>query len=230
MHTIGIIGGLGPESTVDYYQRLIAEYKLRTDGIHYPSINIVSIDMVELLLYVEHREYDKLVKMLDQAIDRLIAAGSTVIAISSNTPHIVFNQLKKHDGINIISIVEATCGRIQQKGYRKTLLTGTQFTMRENFYGKQAERYGISIVLPSENDIMEFHRVIFPELEDGIIVPAKKQNYKNLVAAYIAKEHIDSVILGCTELPLMIQEGDLSVPILNTSQIHVEKIMAAALL
>ena len=227
--TVGIIGGLGPESTVDYYQSIIREYRRRSGGDRNPSILIASVDMGEILSYVADREYDRLVDALTGTVSSLARAGADFAAIASNTPHVVFDALRERSPIELISIVDAVCDSVRERGYRKPLLTGTLFTMSENFYGDAARKKGIQLVIPDAVDRARIHDVIFPELEEGIIVPEKKKAYLELVNSYVADGRIDSVILGCTELPLMISGGDLPVPAINTSAVHVDRIVTRLL-
>jgi len=225
MKTVGIIGGVGPESTVYYYQRIIKEYQKRTKSMHYPNINIASIDMTEMLTYVKNKKYVDLINMLSVKVENLRKASSDFVVIASNTPHVIFERLEESVSIKLISIVESTCKFIKQKGYKKVLLTGTLFTMQENFYSKYASKYKFELLVPSKEEMLSIQDVIFPELEEGIIIPEKKEKYIKIVEQYASGKGIDSVILGCTELPLMISDNDLSIPAINTSEIHVQAIV-----
>ncbi len=225
MNTVGIIGGVGPESTVYYYQRIIKEYQKRTKSVHYPNINIASIDMTEMLMYVKNKEYDDLINMLSAKVENLRMASSDFVVIASNTPHVIFERLEKSVSVKLISIVDSTCKFIKQKGYKKVLLTGTLFTMQENFYSKYASKNKFELLVPSKDEMLSIQDVIFPELEEGIIIPEKKEKYIKIVEQYAREQGIDSVILGCTELPLMISDEDLSIPAINTSEIHVQAIV-----
>jgi aspartate racemase len=181
--------------------------------------------MTEMLEYEEHREYDKLVGMLKAAAENLRKASSDFVVIASNTPHVVFDRLERETSIRLISIVESACDFIQRMGYGKPLLAGTLYTMQENFYGRTARKHGFDMVVPSAEDMAQIQNVIFPELEEGLIVPEKKNTFMEIAETYVRNNSVDCVILGCTELPLMIKENDLSVPIVNTSEIHVQKIV-----
>jgi aspartate racemase len=141
----------------------------------------------------------------------------------------VFDELRAASPVELLSIVEATCAHIKRCGYERPLLTGTLFTMRENFYGTVARRAGVNLVIPGDEDKLAIHDVIFPELEDGVIVPEKKNRYVEIVRRYAGTGHIDSLILGCTELPLMISGGDVPVPVINTTEVHVAAIVDRAL-
>lgn len=223
MKKIGMIGGLGPESTVDYYK--IINKKVREKTGHNPNILIDSIDIYEMLVHLNNKKYEEIENILLKSINTLKSAGVDFIFIASNTPHIVFDQLVKKTDIKLISIVESTLKKIAQDGFERVLLTGTRVTMKENFYGRAASKYNIELVLPDEEEINQIHSVIFPELEEGIIVPEKKEMFINIVENIKKRENIDAVILACTELPIMIKPHDLSIKTINTVDCHIEEIM-----
>jgi len=222
---IGIIGGLGPASTVDYYKKIIERYRNITRKDEYPQIIINSVNMTEILNHLELAEYELLTQKLLKNITQLEKAGATIGVISSNTPHIVFNQLKKESPIPLISIVTSTVEKAKDKGYKKLLLTGTIFTMGNDFYLKEFEKENIKCITPNREDKQVIHNIIFPNLENGIVIEEDKSKFKKIVEKIILEENIDGVILGCTELPLMVKKGDLSKPILNTIDIHIDKIV-----
>lgn len=223
MKKIGMVGGLGPESTVDYYKMINSQVYARTG--HQPDIVIDSIDMYEMLGYVNEKKYDLLVTMLLTSINNLKNAGADFVFISSNTPHVVYDELAKRTDCNIISIVESTCKEIQRLHVKKPFLTGTKFTMKENFYGKAAQKYGFEFKVPDNEQIEKIHSVIFPELENGIIIPEKKQLYVQIINEELQRGAIDSVVLGCTELPIMIKQNDVPVKIINTVECHIKEIV-----
>jgi len=222
---IGIIGGLGPASTIDYYKKIIEKYKNTIGKDEYPHIIINSVNMTEIVNLVELEEYEILAEKLLENINQLKRAGATIGAISSNTPHIIFDKLKKESSIPLISIVESTVEKTKDKGYKKVLLTGLIFTMGNDFYQKEFEKENIKCITPSREDKQTIHNIIFPNLENGIVINEDKLKFKKIVEKIVSEEDIDGVILGCTELPLIIKDGDLSVPILDTTEIHIDKIV-----
>ena len=226
MKTIGIIGGIGPESTIDYYRGIITLYRKKSGDENYPVIIIRSVNMTEMLSYVSEQNHDALASLLLDALASLGRAGADLAAIASNTPHIVFNEVRARSPLPLISIVEETCKKAGALSVKKALLLGTAFTMASPFYGECFSRYSIPMVVPSAGEQEEIHGIIFPELEEGIVVPEKKERLLKICRRVIAQEHTDAVVLGCTELPLMVREGDLDVRVLNTTQIHVEAIVA----
>ena len=222
-NSLGIIGGLGPASTLDYYKNIIEKYREITG--EYPHILINSVNMDEILNLMELEEYGLLADKLLESIISLKKAGATIGAISSNTPHIIFNQINDKSPIQLISIVESTVEEAINKGYKKVLLTGTIFTMDNDFYKKEFEKRNIQCIIPNDNEKEIIHNIIFPNLENGIVMDEDKIKFIKIVEKIISSEKIDGVVLGCTELPLMIKNGDLSVPILNTTEIHINKIV-----
>lgn len=222
MKKIGILGGMGPESTVDYYKMIIRDFRAGRDDNAYPQILINSIDMTEMLSYVASGEYDKLVNLLVEGICRLKDGGADFALMATNTPHVVFDRVEKKSPLPLISIVEATALKAEALNLKKLLLIGTGFTMKNTFYQQSVSPYGISLSVPSPENQEIIHNIIFPELEEGIVVPEKKIQMINICKNIIKTENIDGIILGCTELPLMIKNEDLDIEVLNTAQIHIE--------
>lgn len=225
--TLGIIGGLGPLSTIEYYRRIV-DFCQPKEGI-YPHIVIDSIDMTELLGYMSGKQYDKLTAMLLTSVNRLKNAGAEIAFIASNTPHVVFDSLRSISPLPLVSIVEATAGYARSKGYKRLLLTGTGFTMRNTFYPDTISRMGLECIVPDDEDKDAIHNIIFPDLENGKITPEMKSGFISICERIIAERKIDAVILGCTELPLLIQDGELSVPSIDTLQVHADAVCRAIL-
>ena len=226
MKKVGIIGGIGPASTLDYYSGIIDKYKAKTNDDNYPKIVINSINMTEMLLYVAQEDWDSLANMLVNAIKSLENSGADFAAIASNTPHIVFEAVKKEVALPIISIVEETCKYAKAQGCKKVVVIGTRFTMSSGLYTKALEQYGITAVVPTVSLQQAIHNLFFPNLENGIVVLKDKQTMIEIVSRLVFEHCADAVVLGCTELPLMIKEGDVGTLILDTTQIHINSIVA----
>lgn len=218
----GIIGGIGPASTIDYYNGIINKYTANTNN--YPELTIESINMNEMLSFFTNSDYDGVCKLLLSSLQNLKNANADYAAIASNTPHIIFDKLKTISPLPLISIIEETCKFTSSSGYKKVLILGTSFTMKSDMYENALRKYKTDTVIPSKNDIEFIHNIIFPNLENGIIIRKDKQKMISLAEQYISKYKINAVILGCTEIPLMIKENDLSVPVINTTQIHINAI------
>lgn len=221
----GIIGGLGPESTVDYYKGIISQYRKQINVDTYPHILLDSINMTEMLSYIANEDFPHLVQLLLDSICSLERAGADFAVIASNTPHIVFDELSKKSPLPLISIIEETVKKASSSGLSHLLLTGTAFTMRSTFYQNCAARYGLQITVPDDAMQKEIHSIIFPELEEGIVIPEKKKRFLSLCSNYCRDKGLDGIILGCTELPLMVNENDFNIPVLNTTQIHIASIV-----
>ncbi|MDF2504842.1 amino acid racemase [Clostridium sp.] len=222
---IGIVGGIGPESTVDYYKSLIYKYqKIKTDG-SYPKIIIDSIDMKEVLTLVSNKEWYKLVNLIVNSLNNLYMAGATIGVISSNTPHIVFYKIKKLSPMPVLSIVEETRKRAKEMKLKRLALLGTLTTMEEPFYKDSFLKSAIDIVVPRKAEREYIQQRIFTELENGIINRRTRQGFLTIINRMKKEESIDGVILGCTEIPLILKDRDLNIPFLNTVQIHVDGII-----
>lgn len=232
MKKIGIIGGLGPESTIDYYKEIISCFNTDTsaENIEYPEIIIYSVQMSKFIGYLQKGEYEQVIEYLSQSINKLKDAGADFAAISSNTPHLLFSEIQQKCKLPLISIVESACEEAQRQGLRRVGLFGTKFTMQASFYQNVFQPHGIEIVVPNEKEIALIHEKLFTELELGIIKSETQKVLLNIVQRIIDEEHIDSLILGCTEFPLMFtQDHYLGIPFLNTTRIHVKNIVKECL-
>jgi aspartate racemase len=229
MKTIGIIGGIGPESTLDYYREIISAFKASHGNLEYPEIVIYSLNLSEILPLVNEKNWSRLAEVLLKKIDALHLAGAQFAAIASNTPHIIFQDLQSRSPIPLISIVEATCAKAKQMGLQHAGLMGTKFVMESNSYQKLFHPEGISIVLPSEEEQQFIHRKLFTEIELGIFKDATRDALLAIVQRMFEAESIDSLILGCTELPLILTDSAFGIPFLNTTAIHCERIVSYCL-
>lgn len=224
MKQIGIIGGLGPESTVDYYKSIIAAF--RTDGsLAAPEIVIYSVDLEEVLALVSRHEWNSLVYLLVAKIKALHRAGVDFAVISANTPHIVFDEVQAKSPIPLLSIVTATLEKTKELGLGKVGLLGTKFTMQANFFAPPFSAQGISVVVPAEQEQDFILDKLMSEIELGIFTDETRQGLLAVIERMIADEKIDGVILGCTELPLILDRSEFCIPFLNTTAIHVESIV-----
>ena len=227
MKKVGIIGGIGPASTLDYYSGVIDGYRAKVHDGSYPEIIIDSVNMTEMLSYVEREDWNALTEMLIGAIHHLKAAGAQLVAVASNTPHIVFDRIEKQSPLPLISIVDETIACAQANGVKKAVVIGTRFTMRSGLYANAFSKLSIATVTPSEDEQEEIHGIIFPRLEDGIVDLNDKSRLLLLVNRLISEHNADALVLGCTELPLMIKGNDIDTLILNTTKIHIDAIVNA---
>jgi aspartate racemase len=223
MKTLGIIGGLGPESTVDYYQRIIALYRERTGDGSYPEFIINSVNLRKGLDFMDVNDLTGMADYLLEGIGKLADAGADFGLISANTPHVVFDEVASKSPIPLISIVEATCAAAKARNLKRVALFGTRYTMQSNFYPKVFSLEGIELFVPEPNDQVYLHDKYMNELVPGKFLPETRAGLLAIVDRMKAKSDIDGVILAGTELPLILRDPDHNgIPFLNTTKIHVE--------
>ena len=230
MKTLGIIGGLGPESTLDYYQRIIALFRERTGDRHYPEFVIVSVDLRKGLDFMEANDLSGMANYLVEGIDKLARAGAGFGIISANTPHIVFDEVAPKSPIPLISIVEATCAAAKTQNLKRLALFGTRYTMQGDFYPKVFAREGIDLLVPDSQDQDYIHEKYFSELVPGKFLPETRAGFLAIVDRMKTTSEIDGVILAGTELPLILRDPiHKGIPFLDTTKIHVESAVARML-
>ncbi len=223
MKTLGIIGGLGPESTIDYYGKIIALYRERTGDGSYPQFIINSINMKKGLDFMEANNLAGMANYLLEEIGKLARAGATFGLISANTPHIVFDQVASKAPIPLISIVEATCAAAQARKLKRLALLGTRYTMQATFYPKVFSRKGIELLVPGPEDQTYIHDKYLNELVSGKFLADTRAGLLAIVDRMKEKHDIDGVILAGTELPLILRDREHNgIPFLDTTQIHCE--------
>ena len=226
MKTVGIIGGVGPESTIEYYRFIIEAYREKKVDDSYPSIIINSVDVNKYVSLATANQFDKFAADLSVEIERLARAGADFGAIAANTPHIVFDQLQRRATIPLLSIVEATREKAQSLGLKRIGLFGTRFTMTGGFYQKVFAGAGLEIVTPNESEQDYIHEKYIGELLKNIFAEETRAGLMTIVEQMREREQIEALILGGTELPLILRESEPSeVPFLDTTRIHVERIV-----
>lgn len=230
MKTLGIVGGIAPESTVDYYRSIIAAYReLKPDG-SYPPIIINSIDLQKMLALVEMGAQEELTRYLLKEIQRLARAGADFGLLASNTPHLVFDELQRLSPIPLISIVEAACQAAKDLGITKAGLLGTSFTMRAQFYAQVFSREGIIVVVPNPQEQAWVHDKYMNELVKAKFLPETREGLLEIVNRMKEEEGIDGVILSGTELPLLLRMvTGTGLSFLNTTEIHVRRAVSEML-
>ncbi len=230
MKTLGIIGGIGPESTIEYYRRINALYRERIGDGSGPSIIINSIDMQKLVGLVEANELDPLTCYLSAEVEKLARGGATFALLAANTPHLVFDAVAQRSQIPLISIVEATCGAAQARGLKRLGLLGTRFTVQSTLYRDALSDQQIELVVPNEGEQAYVHDKYMQELVKGVILPETRERLMTIVKGLKERWQIDGVILGGTELSLILRnETIFGVQVLDTTQIHAEAAVAQLL-
>jgi aspartate racemase len=230
MKTLGIIGGLGPESTLDYYQRIIALYRERKGDGHYPELVIASVDLRRGLDFLDVNDLSGMGNFLLKGIHKLARAGADFGIISANTPHIVFDEIAPKSPIPLISIVEATCAAVKSQKLKRLALFGTRYTMQSDFYPKVFAREGIELIMPKSEDQDYLHEKYFSELVPGKFLPETRAGLLAIVDRMKTTSDIDGMILAGTELPLILRDPiHNGIPFLDTTKIHVEAAVAEML-
>jgi aspartate racemase len=226
MTTVGIIGGVGPESTIEYYRFIIDAYRERRPDDSYPSIIINSVDVNKYVALATANQFDKFGADLSIEIERLARAGADFGVLAANTPHIVFDELQRRATIPLLSIVEATRDKAQHLGLKRIGLFGTRFTMTGGFYQKVFADAGLEIVTPTAEEQNYIHDKYIGELLKNIFTQETRASLLAIVDQMRRREQIEALILGGTELPLILRESESSaVPFLDTTKIHVERIV-----
>lgn len=227
MKKLGLIGGMGPESTIPYYHDIV-------HGVHacagrFPLMSIESVDVFHVLRLESEGRLDELADYLSAAIERIANAGAEVGALCANTPHIVFDELQARSPIPLISIVDACRDEARRRGFEKLGLLGTAPTMEGDFYHRAFAEARMELVTPSVDDRRYVAGKISEELEFGILREDTRVGLASVVRRMRDAEGIQAVVLGCTELPLILNDGVTCVPCLDTISIHVTALIEAIL-
>lgn len=222
---IGILGGISHASTIRYYEYILKKYYARRLDYHYPEVVIFSLDLAKLIGYEERDDLDSYVRYITSGLQALEKAGADFIVIAANSPHAVFDIVQKRVSVPMISIVETTAQRAEKLGFKKLLLTGIKSTMQSAFYPDVFQKYSIQVLIPDEAEQNEINDAIFRELVLGIY----KDSTRNRVLEIINGYDVDGVILGCTELSLMLNQEDTPLRLLNTLELHAQAALDFAL-
>jgi aspartate racemase len=230
MKTLGIIGGLGPESTIDYYRSIIALYREKTGNAGYPPIVIASLDVDKGLRLLGANQLDEMAEYLAGAARQLAAAGADFALLSANSGHIVFEPLRRTSPIPMISIVEATCKEVKRSGLTRVGLLGTRFTMGGRFYQDVFDRERIALVAPTRQEQGAIHEKYVNELLVGKFLPETREFLERVIADLKNHDAVQGIILAGTELPLILRADSIAgVPLFDTTKIHVKVAVAEML-
>jgi aspartate racemase len=222
MKTIGLIGGMSWESTAHYYSELNRGAKHRLGGRHSAKLLLYSIDFDELATLQHADRWDDAIALIVDAGKRLERGGADCVLICANTMHIAAPQLEAAVKIPLLHVVDVTANAIRKSGAKKIGLLGTAFTMEMPFYkDRLREKFGFEVIVPDTADRAETHRIIFDELVHGIVSPASKEIYRGIIRRLVA-QGAEAVILGCTELMMIIGPSDSPVPLFDTTTLHCE--------
>lgn len=229
MKKLGFIGGTGPESTLLYYRKFVYEANRRIGGDFFPNLTIESINVYQVLEMCGRSDFAGLTDYLAKAVENLVAADAEIVALTGNTPHIVFEALQARSAVPLVSIIASTRDAVVAQGLKNVGLLGTRFTMEADFFKQPLIDKGITVAIPSRTEIDFIADRIHYELEKGIINPQTRQQFIAVIERMRQEDGIEAVILGCTELPLLFGEEALPVRGLDTVEIHIDALFTALL-
>lgn len=225
---IGIIGGLSPESTVSYYLHITRTYVERFGDCGYPEVIIFSVNLENYHRWRSRGQWDAIANDLISAAHNLQRAGADFGLIATNTMHKVFNEVQEAITLPLIHILDATVGEIKAAGARTVGLLGTRYTMREAFYRDMLSEHGIDTLVPTEEDQEVVHHIIVDELVRGKILDESRQEYLRIIGS-LRERGAGGIILGCTEIPLLIRPGDSDLPLFDTATLHAQAALERAI-
>ncbi len=229
MKTIGLIGGMSWESSSEYYRIINETVRESLGGLHSAECIMYSADFEQIENLQHQGKWEELTKLMINFAQNLEGAGADFIVICTNTMHKMAEEVENNTNIPLLHIADATAEKIIEKGLRKLGLLGTNFTMEEDFFKKRLEeKYNIEVIIPSQNDRRIIDSVIYNELCLGIIKQSSKEKYKEVINRLIS-DGADGVILGCTEIPLLLSQGDVEMPVFDTTTIHAKSAVEFAL-
>lgn len=229
MKKIGLIGGMSWESTVDYYKILNREIKAKLGEPHSAEIIMHSVDFAEIEKLQSAGEWNQLSQKMIKIAQKLETAGADMILICANTMHQMAPEVQANVRTPLLHIADAAAEKVEAKGYKKVGLLGTKYTMEGDFYKNRIEeKYGIEVVIPDPEARDYIHQVIYQELVSGILKDESKEKFKEIIEN-LKEKGAEGIILGCTEIPLLIKTEDSSLPIFNTTELHAKKAVQFAL-
>ena len=229
MKTIGMIGGMSWESSAEYYRIMNETVKEKLGGHHSCKCLMYSVDFDEIEKLQHKGEWGKLTEIMVNTAQSIEKGGAEMLIICTNTMHLMFPDILQKINIPVLHIVDAVAEKIKTKGLKKVGLLGTRFTMEKDFYsGRLKEMHGIDVIIPNDEDMDLVHTIIFKELVLGKITDQSREAYKTIINKLV-KEGAEGIILGCTEIPLLIKQKDADVPVFDTTQIHAEAAVKMAI-
>jgi amino-acid racemase len=229
MKTIGLIGGMSWESSIEYYRIINQTVKTRLGGLHSAKSVMVSVDFAEVEILQHQGRWAEAADMLIEAAQSLEDGGADLIVLCTNTMHKVADEIQANLKIPFLHIADATAQRVLASGIRTVGLLGTRFTMEEEFYkGRLSKTYGLNVIVPDAQEREVVHRVIYDELVVGKIEPSSKARYVGIIEQII-RQGAEGIILGCTEIGLLVHQEDSRVPLFDTTRIHAEAAVEYAL-
>lgn len=225
MKKLGLVGGMGPESTIPYYHDIVYGVQDKVGKDFFPSLTIESVNVFEVLSLCKQQKYNELTYYLMKAINNLVGSGADFVALSANTPHIVFDKLQEKSAVPLVSIIEATRDEAIRLNKRKLGLLGTIFTMTGDFFKVPFDNSNIEIIVPTIDEMEFINQKISSELELGIVKEETLVEFQTIITRMKNDSGIEAIILGCTELPLLLNDEVCPVPCLDTMKIHIKTLV-----
>lgn len=225
MKKLGLVGGMGPESTIPYYHDIVYGVQDKMGREFFPNLTIESVNVFEVLSLCKQQKYDELTDYLMKAINNLVRSGADFVALSANTPHIVFDRLQEKSTVPLVSIIEATRDEAIRLNKCKLGLLGTIFSMTGDFFKAPFDNSNIEIIVPTMDEMEFINQKISSELELGIIKEETLVEFQKIITRMKNDSGIEAIILGCTELPLLLNDEVCPVPCLDTMKIHIKTLI-----
>ena len=226
MKTVGIVGGIAPASTMVYYQEIIASFRARIKEDKYPNIILNSIDLRRMLNLIEQNRLDALREYICDSLCQLAGAGADFGFFAANTPHMIFAEIEAQSPLPLVSIVSETAGRAQERGLGRLALFGKGFTMQQTFYPEAFAAKNIAVVVPAKDEQDYIHSRYMSEFVPGIFKDETRAEFIRIVRTMQDRSGIDALVLGGTELSLILSdESQVSLPILDTTRIHIDAVV-----
>lgn len=226
--TIGILGGLTPESTVTYYMHVVHRYQELYGNHGYPECIVYGVSFQKYEDWMNAEDWDSIEKELLKGLKTLKRAGADFAVIATNTMHLLFDKLQAQIDLPMISIVDAAAESVIDAGLKKIGLIGTQFTMNRPFYREGLEKHGIDVIIPGKEDQNYILKVLWEELSLGILKEESRQGYLKIIDKLVS-QGAEGIVLGCTEIPLLIRQQDTEVKVFDTATVHAEKALQYAI-
>jgi len=229
MKTIGFIGGMSWESSLEYYRIVNEEVKARLGGFHSAKCVMYSVDFQEIEEMQHQGKWDDATEVLIDAAQKVERGGADFIAICTNTMHKMAEDVEANIGIPLLHIVDVTAAKIKEQGQHTVGLLGTKFTMEQEFYkGRLIEKHGISVIIPPEDERDDIHTILYSELCIGDIRSESKAKFQEVIA-HLAAKGAEGIVLGCTEIPLIVKQDDYTIPLYDTTSLHAKAAVDMAL-
>lgn len=228
MKTIGVLGGMSWESTAAYYRLINEGIKQQLGGLHSARCIVYSVDFAQIEQLQQRGDWHQAGELLAGAALQLEQAGADFIVLATNTMHMVAPQIAQALQIPLLHIADATAAALAQAGIQQVGLLGTRFTMEQPFYRERLEQHGVAVILPSAEERQQVHHIIYHELCQGVINPESRQLYRRIMAG-LAWQGADAIVLGCTEIGLLVSKADAAIPLFDTTAIHAQAAVMRAL-